>query len=45
MSNLEPKTMAKKLSWKLRKYYRWYRLYQNRIRIIEREIGGEVRPC
>ncbi len=34
-----------KLGRRFKKYCRWLRLYTKRVRIVEREIGGELAPC
>ena len=40
----------KKFFWQIQKHYRWfrrsfYRNYLKRVRITEREIGGEIQAC
>lgn len=43
------RSKKQKLAWHIEKYYRWYRRwhqnYFTRVRVIEEELGGELRPC
>ena len=37
---MNKKQKKETLNWKIRKHYRWLRLYMRWVRMVEREIGG-----
>jgi hypothetical protein len=37
--------LKRHVRWSMRKYYRWLRLYMKKVRMTEREIGGELQAC
>lgn len=39
------KLIKNALSWRLRKYYRYMKLYLRRVRSTEEAIGGELHAC
>lgn len=39
------KKRNRSITYQVKKYYRFMRLYLLRVRQVEKEIGGEIVPC
>ncbi len=45
MSLLNRTRKRNKIVWNVKKYYRWFKLYKERVRLTEIEIDGELQAC